>query len=93
MLQKTISKEISITGIGQHKGTENTITLKPADINTGITFIIKGKVFPFTIENVYGEAGYTTIGDLEKENVKVLKIAMDNFDEGYAQINRTLGIK
>ena len=73
MLQKTISKEISITGIGQHKGTENTITLKPADINTGITFIIKGKVFPFTIENVYGEAGYTTIGDLEKENVKTIE--------------------
>jgi UDP-3-O-[3-hydroxymyristoyl] N-acetylglucosamine deacetylase len=36
--QKTISKEVMLQGIGIHKGKECTLTLKPAEINNGITF-------------------------------------------------------
>ena len=49
MQQKTISKEISISGIGQHKGTENTIVLKPAGVDSGIIFVIKGKKYSFNV--------------------------------------------
>lgn len=55
----------------------------------------KAEYVKFDMENsIRQQNEYLKIADdLEKENVKVLKIAMDNFDEGYAQINRTLGIK
>lgn len=55
----------------------------------------KAEYVKFDMENsIRQQNEYLKIADeLEKENVKVLKISMDNFDEGYAQINRTLGIK
>ncbi len=37
--QKTISKEISITGIGLHTGKEVVMTFKPAPVNHGYAFI------------------------------------------------------
>lgn len=77
MQQKTISKEISISGIGQHKGTENTIVLKPAGVDSGIIFVIKGKKYPFNVENVFGEAGYTTIGQGD-ESVKTIEHLMSS---------------
>ena len=36
--QKTLSKNISIEGIGLHSGKKASLTLKPADPNTGIVF-------------------------------------------------------
>ena len=39
--QKTITKEISLTGIGIHTGNETTITFKPAKPNTHYVFIRK----------------------------------------------------
>jgi len=36
--QKTIDKEISLTGVGLHTGIEVTLTFKPAPINTGFAF-------------------------------------------------------
>lgn len=38
-MQKTLQKEISLTGVGLHSGQEITLTLKPAAINSGITFV------------------------------------------------------
>ena len=73
MQQKTISKEITISGVGQHKGTENTITLKPADVNTGIVFIIDGKKYAYNMENVFGETGYTCVGEKNGRNVKTVE--------------------
>lgn len=37
--QKTIQKEVSLKGIGIHTANKVTLTLKPADIDTGINFI------------------------------------------------------
>jgi len=37
--QKTISKNVSIQGIGLHSGESVTLTLKPAKPNSGIIFI------------------------------------------------------
>jgi UDP-3-O-[3-hydroxymyristoyl] N-acetylglucosamine deacetylase / 3-hydroxyacyl-[acyl-carrier-protein] dehydratase len=37
--QKTINKEISLTGVGLHTGNEVTITFKPAPINSGFAFV------------------------------------------------------
>lgn len=36
--QTTISKEISLTGVGLHTGKNVTLTFKPADVNNGFTF-------------------------------------------------------
>lgn len=38
MNQKTIIKEFSVTGIGLHSGIDVSMTVKPADVNTGIVF-------------------------------------------------------
>ena len=37
--QHTIAKEVSYSGIGLHSGKDVLITLKPAAVNTGVTFI------------------------------------------------------
>ena len=37
--QKTLSKEINLTGIGLHSGAQRTITLKPAEENHGFIFV------------------------------------------------------
>jgi UDP-3-O-[3-hydroxymyristoyl] N-acetylglucosamine deacetylase len=38
MNQKTITKEFYVTGIGLHSGVDVSMTVKPADVNTGIVF-------------------------------------------------------
>ena len=43
--QKTIKNSLIFSGIGQHKGTLNTIELFPAEVDTGIIFEIRGKNF------------------------------------------------
>ena len=37
--QKTIANEISLNGVGLHTGQEVTMTLKPAPVNNGFTFV------------------------------------------------------
>jgi UDP-3-O-[3-hydroxymyristoyl] N-acetylglucosamine deacetylase/3-hydroxyacyl-[acyl-carrier-protein] dehydratase len=37
--QKTIKKEVSLTGVGLHTGKEVTMTFKPAPTNNGFTFV------------------------------------------------------
>jgi UDP-3-O-[3-hydroxymyristoyl] N-acetylglucosamine deacetylase/3-hydroxyacyl-[acyl-carrier-protein] dehydratase len=39
--QKTISREVSFSGIGLHTGNKSTVTLKPAEAGTGIIFVRK----------------------------------------------------
>ena len=55
--QQTIAKSCTITGIGLHSGVDITMTLKPADIDTGIVFyrtdlalMEKIQLTPFTIQ-------------------------------------------
>ncbi len=38
--QRNIEKEVSISGIGFHTGTECTMTFKPAPENSGIKFVL-----------------------------------------------------
>lgn len=38
-LQRTIAKDVSISGMGLHTGTSCTMTFKPAPVNSGIKFI------------------------------------------------------
>lgn len=71
--QKTIKNSLVFTGIGQHKGTLNTIELLPAEINTGIVFDIKGKKYQLNLDNVFGETGYTCIGEKDGVNVKTIE--------------------
>ncbi|MBP3616262.1 MAG: UDP-3-O-[3-hydroxymyristoyl] N-acetylglucosamine deacetylase [Alphaproteobacteria bacterium] len=71
--QKTIKNKIVFTGIGQHKGTLNTIELFPADIDTGIVFEIKGQKYQLNLNNVFGETGYTCIGEKDGVNVKTIE--------------------
>ena len=37
--QKTISKAVSLQGIGLHTGNQVSLTFKPAEVNTGFTFV------------------------------------------------------
>ena len=37
--QKTISSEISLTGVGLHTGQQVNMTFKPAPVNNGFTFV------------------------------------------------------
>ena len=71
--QKTIKNNLVFTGIGQHKGTLNTIELCPAEIDTGIVFEIKGKKYQLNLNNVFGETGYTCIGEKDGVNVKTIE--------------------
>lgn len=65
-LQRTISKPISISGIGLHTGTECTMTFKPAPINSGIKFVrvdLGGNPeIPAIADNVVDVSRGTTIG-------------------------------
>jgi len=37
--QRTLGKEISLTGVGLHTGKQVTITFKPAPVNHGYSFV------------------------------------------------------
>tara|TARA_B110001454_G_scaffold77889_2_gene75454 strand:- start:4963 stop:6318 length:1356 start_codon:yes stop_codon:yes gene_type:complete len=73
--QKTISSEISFTGIGLHTGKESTVTLKPLKENSGIIFkridFDEPVYIKALLENVVSTKRGTTIG---KKNVKIYTI-------------------
>jgi UDP-3-O-[3-hydroxymyristoyl] N-acetylglucosamine deacetylase len=66
MAQKTIARSIEITGIGLHKGEKATITLKPAEVNSGICFVrVDGeKITPIeaNFKNIVNTQMATTLG-------------------------------
>lgn len=75
--QKTIKHEISCVGIGLHTGNKISMTLKPADINTGIVFHrtdIAGQnaYIPARHDHVVDTRMCTCIGN--KDGVKVATI-------------------
>jgi UDP-3-O-[3-hydroxymyristoyl] N-acetylglucosamine deacetylase/3-hydroxyacyl-[acyl-carrier-protein] dehydratase len=65
-LQRTILKDVSLSGTGLHTGAECTMTFKPAAINTGIRFVrtdLGGNPeIPAIAENVVDVSRGTTIG-------------------------------
>ena len=74
--QNTIKNEITISGIGQHKGTINTLTLFPAYENTGIVFDLNGELFKLNVETVVGTGGFTFIGKENGNNLKTIEHLM-----------------
>ncbi|MDH4223296.1 MAG: bifunctional UDP-3-O-[3-hydroxymyristoyl] N-acetylglucosamine deacetylase/3-hydroxyacyl-ACP dehydratase [candidate division Zixibacteria bacterium] len=73
--QKTISSQISYTGIGLHTGNKTTITFKPAPVNHWISFVRKDlpdlPEVPADIEHVIDINRGTTLG---KGTVKVYTV-------------------
>lgn len=64
MKQKTISKPFSLSGVGIHSGQETTITLSPAAINSGISFLKVGKKIPALVNEVKNTKRGTTLQDI-----------------------------
>ncbi len=64
--QRTIAGEISLSGIGLHRGCQSTLTFRPADINSGIRFVRtdlpERPVIPADIEHVVDILRGTTLG-------------------------------
>lgn len=75
IFQKTISKKVSIQGVGLHSGDAVTLSLLPAKPDSGITFIRKDlnsnntiKVDPFLVSDT------RLCSTLEKESAKVMTV-------------------
>lgn len=75
IFQKTISKKVSIQGVGLHSGDAVTLTLLPAKPDSGITFVRKDlnsnntiKVDPFLVSDT------RLCSTLEKESAKVMTV-------------------
>jgi len=67
MLQKTLKKEVSFSGVGLHSGQKIQVTLKPAPIDTGIVFWLEkntGKeVIALNPDKIQDTTLATTIGN------------------------------
>ena len=76
MKQKTIKKEILITGIGLHTGNKVKIICKPAPENTGIQFVRvdlpEQPIIKACLENIVEKDGENRCNTLQKDGVKVL---------------------
>lgn len=75
IFQKTISKKVSIQGVGLHSGDVVTLSLLPAKPDSGITFVRKDlnsnntiKVDPFLVSDT------RLCSTLEKESAKVMTV-------------------
>ena len=70
--QKTLSKEVTLNGVGLHTGRKVTMKLKPAEINTGFVFVRTDLEGNPTVE---ADANFVTFTDrgtiLEKKGVKI----------------------
>ncbi|MED7820233.1 MULTISPECIES: UDP-3-O-acyl-N-acetylglucosamine deacetylase [unclassified Francisella] len=98
MKQKTIANEFSVTGIGLHSGVDVSMTIKPADANTGIVFrradlnpAVDIKVTPFNIKEAVMCTLLTKEGD---QNLAVSTIehlmsafAMFEVDNALVEVN------
>ncbi len=66
LYQRTIAKKVSITGIGIHSGEKVTMTLHPADADSGISFkridLPNADILSATAETVGATENNTTIG-------------------------------
>jgi UDP-3-O-[3-hydroxymyristoyl] N-acetylglucosamine deacetylase len=63
--QTTLRSSVTVTGIGVHSGTQVSLTLGPADINTGFVFIRTGahREIPATVSSVIATDFATVLGD------------------------------
>jgi UDP-3-O-[3-hydroxymyristoyl] N-acetylglucosamine deacetylase len=73
MLQQTIKSSIQLKGIGLHSGKQCCLTLKPADVDTGILFYRDGKGrIPLSSLSVVNTKLATVIGKTNPVNDKCL---------------------
>ncbi|CAO3422539.1 UDP-3-O-acyl-N-acetylglucosamine deacetylase [Azospirillum doebereinerae] len=91
MFQQTLKKSVTITGVGLHSGAIVTLTIAPADANSGITFIrtdLRGAaaivparwdaVIDTRMCTVIGNAQGTTIGTIEHLMSALAGCGIDN---------------
>jgi UDP-3-O-[3-hydroxymyristoyl] N-acetylglucosamine deacetylase len=85
MNQKTIAKEFSVTGIGLHSGVDVSMTVKPADVDSGIVFrradlspAVDIKVTPSSIKEAVMCTLLTKDGD-QKLSVSTIEHLMSAF--------------
>lgn len=62
-LQKTLKKDVCLSGIGLHSGKKTTITIHPADENTGIVFSDGSHTVRALASKVIDTSRGTTIGE------------------------------
>ena len=78
--QKTISKNIKITGVGLHSGKKVNLELKPADVNTGIIFkridIKNNNIIYPSVSNVSKAMLFTTISNEHGVSVSTIEHLM-----------------
>ena len=82
ILQHTIKEPIIIKGIGLHLGQEVTLKLKPAKINSGITFYrtdIKDIPLPALYSNVVDTRNCTALGSNSQNIVSTIEHIMSTF--------------
>jgi UDP-3-O-[3-hydroxymyristoyl] N-acetylglucosamine deacetylase len=89
--QTTIAREAELTGTGVHSGAPASVTLHPADADTGLRFLVtrRGRVvadIPANVQNVknltlctvIGDANGVTIGTVEHLLAALRGLAIDN---------------
>jgi len=62
MRQRTIKKEISLSGLALHSGKESTVRLLPAASDAGIVFVVRGQKISALAENVTDTTRGTSLG-------------------------------
>lgn len=97
MKQKTLKSQINCTGVALHSGSKVSMTLKPADPDTGIVFKrtdIKGggAYIPATWDNVVDTMMCTTIGNKEGVTIGTVEhlmaaLAGSGVDNALIEIN------
>ena len=78
MKQSTINKEVNISGVGLYSGMKVNLKIRPAGIDNGITFSIKGETFSANYKNIINTNRRTIIGNnnLEIHTVEHLMSAL-----------------
>jgi UDP-3-O-[3-hydroxymyristoyl] N-acetylglucosamine deacetylase len=73
-MQHTINQAVSISGIGVHSGIDVTLTLNPADVDTGIVFVRDGVTIPARWDYVVDTRLCTVIAHPDHPQTRVATI-------------------
>lgn len=72
-MQKTISKEINISGVGVHSGKSVFARIFPANVNSGIKFITPFGKIDVCIENIQKSPMCTTLRNSEGSQIRTIE--------------------
>ena len=96
--QRTISREVSLTGLGLFSGEQSTLTIAPADPDTGITFVREQgdhtARIPALVQNVLKRPRRTCLrnGTLHVETVEHCMAALSGLKINNALVRITGGV-